>query len=92
MLTQLFQANKSSESISGRKLLPFHHTPTCYNEGEMFGVAYLYRQAGREFELSEENLESKEKGDENIIDEGFIDEVDTIIFSEDLGTVGLEEE
>ena len=67
MLTQLFQANKSSKSISGRKLLPFHHTPTCYNEGEMFGVAYLYRQAGREFELSEENLESKEKGDEDII-------------------------
>ncbi|XP_065910916.1 uncharacterized protein [Dysidea avara] len=39
-------ASKVSESVSGSKLLPYHHTPTCRNEGELFGVSYLYKQAG----------------------------------------------
>jgi len=74
--------NKSSESISGSKLLPLHHTPTGCNEEELFGVSYLYRQADMELELSEKILAAKEK-DEELTDEGFIDDTVNAALSED---------
>ena len=67
-------ANKLSESIFGRKLLPHHHTPTQCNDEELFGVSYLYRQAGRELEFTEDNMAAQEKSDERAVDEGFIDD------------------
>ena len=81
--------NKSSESISGSKLLPLHHTPTGCNEEELFGVSYLYRQADMELELSEKNLAAKEKEDEELTDEGFIDDTVNTAFSEDPRTIVL---
>ena len=60
-----------NKSILGSKLLPLYHTPTGYNEGELFGVSYLYHQADMELELSEKNLTSKEKEDDELTDEGF---------------------
>jgi len=52
LLIVICQANKLSESILGSKLLPHHHSPTESNE-ELFGVSYLYHQAGRELEFTE---------------------------------------
>ena len=72
--------NKSSESISGSKLLPLHHTPTGCIEEESLGMSYLYRQANMELEFSEKNLE---KEDEELTDEHFIDDTITAAFSED---------
>ena len=68
------QANKLSESILGNKLLPHHHEPTQCNDEELFGVSYLYRQAGRELEFTEDNMAAQEKSDERAVDEGFIDD------------------
>ena len=91
MLVLFSQANSLSESICGKRLLPHHHTPTIYNETELFGVSYLYKQCDRLLELSADNLSANEKGDE--VDEGFIEDGDTIAeasaLSEDLGTVGM---
>ena len=76
-----------SESLLGSRLLPYHHPPTQHNEGEFFGVEYLYRQAGREFN-------SEDSTPDDIIDEmdeGFVDEsvVAAPSISEDLLTVGV---
>ena len=75
------------ESILGSKLLPLHHTPTGCNEEELFGVSYLYHQADMELELSEKNLAAKEKEDEELTDEGFIDDTVNTAFSEDPRTI-----
>ena len=84
------QANTLSESTCGKKILPYHHTPTRYNEVELFGVSYLYKQCDQMLELSVDNLSANEKGDE--VDEGFIDDGDTAeaaALSEDPGTVDM---
>jgi len=74
LLIIIYQANKLSESILGSKLLPHHHPPTESNEEELFGVSYLYHQAGRKLEFTEDNMGAQEKHDERTVDEGFIDE------------------
>ena len=70
------QANSLSESIYGKKLVPYHHIPTTYNDMELFGVSYLYKQCDYMLELSTENLSANEKGDE--VDDGFIEDGDTV--------------
>ena len=79
-----------SESFLGRRLLPHHHAPTQYNEGEYFGVEYLYRQAGRRFVISDDSIPNDEITDE--VDEGFVDKSTTLLsssVSEHLLTVGV---
>ena len=63
------QVNKLSESFLGTRLLPYHHTPTEHNQGEFFGVEYLYRQAGREFDFTPTEDDVLEE-----MDEGFVDD------------------
>ena len=58
-------------------------------------MSYLYHQAGKELELTEQSLASKEKGDEEPTNEGFIDVTDTTAFSghsDDSRIVGLDHE
>ena len=55
--SELHQVNQLSESFLGRKLLPYHHALTQHNEGEYFGVEYLYRQAGRQLVISEDSTQ-----------------------------------
>ena len=50
-------------------------------------MSYLYCQADVELELSEKNLASEEKEDEELTDEGFIDDTITAAFSEDPRTI-----
>ena len=79
-----------SESFLGRRLLPYHHAPTQHNEGEYFGVEYLYRQAGRRFIISDDSTPNDEITDE--VDEGFVDESTMLLsssVSEHLLTVGV---
>ena len=63
------QVNKLSESFLGTRLFPYHHTPTKHNEGEFFGVEYLYRQAGREFDFTSTEDDALDE-----MDEGFVDD------------------
>jgi len=68
----MHQVNQLSESFLGRRLLPYHHAPTQHNEEELFGVEYLYKQAGRQFVPSEDSIPTDDDlGDE--MDEGFVD-------------------
>ena len=55
-------------------MLPYHHVPTQHNEEEAFGVEYLYKQAGRRLELSEDSTPIEEGFDNDDMDEGFVDE------------------
>ena len=50
-------------------MLPYHHTPTKHNEDEFFGVEYIYRQAGREFDFIPTEDDVLEE-----MDEGFVDD------------------
>jgi len=50
-------------------------------------VSYLYRQGDMELELSEKNLAAKEKEDEELTDDGFIDDTVNTAFSEDPRTI-----
>ena len=80
-----------SESIFDRRLLPHHHTPTEHNEGEYFGVEYLYRQAGREFVLSQDSTLNDDSELLDNMDEGFIDDsMAAPSMSEHEMTVGVE--
>ena len=50
-------------------------------------MSYLYRQGDMELELSEKNLAAKEKEDEELTDDGFIDDTVNTAFSEDPRTI-----
>ena len=70
-------------------MLPFHHALTAYNEEEVFGVEYLYRQAGREFCLTEGSAPMDDSVPIEEMDEGFIDDnIQAPSISEHLSTVG----
>ena len=88
--------NHLSESVLGQKLLPYHHTPTQHNDTEVFGVKYLYKQAGKEFDLA--TCEDSTQGDDITMDdetdEGFEDSsvALAISISEDMETIGTGED
>ena len=86
--------NHLSESVLGRKLLPYHHTPTQHNDTEAFGVEYLYKQAGKEFDLA--TCEDPTQGDDIMLDdetdEGFEDSSIALAISEDIETIGTGED
>ena len=66
------KVNQLSEAIIDSRLLPYHHAPTEHNEAEVFGVKYLYKQAGQGFIYGQDSAPMHESVDE--MDEGFIDE------------------
>ena len=82
----MYQVNQLSESLLGTRLLPYHHAPTQHNEGEYFGVEYLYRQAERQFVFPEDSTPD----DFDNMDEGFEgDSMGAPSNSEDVLTVGV---
>ena len=80
-----------NKSFLDRRLLPHHHAPTQYNKREYFGVEYLYRQAGRQFVISDKSTANDEIRDE--VDEGIVKKSTTLLsssISEYLLTIGVE--
>ena len=59
------KVNALSQSIHGKAAFPLYNPPSQYT-GELFGVEYLYDQAGFQLYTTEENLDKD-------IDEGFKD-------------------
>ena len=59
------KVNALSQSIHGKAAFPLYNPPSQYT-GELFGVEYLYDQAGFQLYTTEENLDKD-------IDEGFED-------------------
>ena len=69
------KVNSLSEELCGKKLCPYHVAPEEYT-GELYGVAYLYNQAGKVLDSSDID---------NDIDEGFED------FEEDTSVADMQE-
>ena len=46
------KVNSLSEELCGKKLCPYHATPK-ESTGELYGVAYLYNQAGKALDSSD---------------------------------------
>ena len=73
---------------------PYHHTPTQHNENEVFGVDYLYKQAGKEFDSAtcEDSTQVDEIIMDDEVDEGFEDSSTLVAnMSEDMETIGTGE-
>ena len=69
------KVNSLSEELCGKKLCPYHVAPEEY-PGELYGVAYLYNQAGKVLNPSDIDID---------IDEGFEE------FEEDTSVADMQE-